>query len=143
MTMMVLAARAGFAIAFGTCLATLWMMCHVVHALGPLVGLKTERQRREVSIQCAQLCFRYLMLAPCWWIKLVGVEEFEQAFLQAKAESGTPYMICNHNSMVDSLVGTALMPSPVSKNMRSLIKLALFSEPLCVPMLSKLIRRGC
>lgn len=128
----VLAARAYFAVAFGVCLFTLWVMCHAVHAVGPLFGLKTKRQRHEVCIQCSQLCFRYLMLSPCWWIKLVGVDDLVRGFNEASAASGTPYVLSNHNSMADSLVGTAIMPPSVSTNMRSLIKLALFSEPLYV-----------
>jgi hypothetical protein len=127
--MIVAAARAGFALAFATCLFTLWVLCHVVHGLGPFVGLSTKRRRNELCIALAQKCFRYLMLSPCWWIRLVGVKELEEEFIIA-AQSGTPYVLSNHNSMVDSLVGTALMPSAISSNMRSLIKLALFSEPL-------------
>lgn len=72
------------------------------------------------------------MLAPCWWIKFVGLDDLVRGFHEAFAASGTPYVLSNHNSMVDSLVGTAIMPPAVSSKMRSLIKLALFSEPLYV-----------
>lgn len=46
------------------------------------------------------------------------------------SEAGTPYVVANHNSMMDSLLVTALIPRQVSYNLRSLIKLALFNQPV-------------
>lgn len=129
--MNLVAARVGFGLAFATCLVTLWTLCHLVHLLGGCLGLRTKRERHAVCVMLSQKCFRYLMLAPCPWVNLVGVRELEEGFREA-AQGGTPYVLANHNSMADSLLVTALIPADISRNMRSLIKLALFSEPLYV-----------
>jgi hypothetical protein len=123
----VILARAAFAVAFVACLSTIWVVCHIVHALP---GFGTKRDRHGYCVIVSQLCFRYIMLAPCSaWIPLVGLHEVDAAWLEA-AKTGTPYVLSNHNSMLDSLLVTSLIPAKVSFHLRSLIKLALFDEPV-------------
>lgn len=45
-------------------------------------------------------------------------------------KDGAPFVLANHNSKLDSLMITGLLPPYISSRMRSLIKLALFNEPL-------------
>lgn len=122
----VLAARVGFAIMFAACLLTIWTVCHIIHALP---GLGPKRRRNGFSIIVSQMCFRYIMLAPCRWINLKGVQEVDEAWHKA-SQAGTPFVLANHNSMLDSLLVTALIPRKVSFNLRSLIKLGLFKIPV-------------
>jgi 1-acyl-sn-glycerol-3-phosphate acyltransferase len=122
----VLAARVAFALAFFTCLVTIWTIAQLIHALP---GFGTKRNRHGYCVGLSQRCFRWIMLWPCWWIKLVGLGELEAAWCEVNS-AGTPYVLANHNSMMDSLLVTALIPSSISFHMRSLIKLALFEEPI-------------
>jgi hypothetical protein len=123
----VLLARVAFGLAFAVCLSTIWVVAHIVH-VAP--GLGSKRDRHGYCVVVSQLCFRYIMLAPCCaWISLVGLTDVDAAWREA-AETGTPYVLSNHNSMLDSLLVTALIPAKVSFHLRSLIKLALFQEPV-------------
>jgi hypothetical protein len=123
----VLLARVAFGLAFAICLSTIWVVAHIVH-VAP--GLGSKRDRHGYCVVVSQLCFRYIMLAPCSaWISLVGLTDVDAAWREA-AETGTPYVLSNHNSMLDSLLVTALIPAKVSFHLRSLIKLALFQEPV-------------
>lgn len=45
-------------------------------------------------------------------------------------EKRAPFIVANHNSKLDSLLITALLPTSLGPRMRSLVKLALFREPL-------------
>lgn len=69
------------------------------------------------------------MLAPCPWVKVHGLEELEKAWGEM-GQGNAPYVIANHNSKLDSLLITALLPVNLGPRMRSLIKEALFYEPL-------------
>lgn len=69
------------------------------------------------------------MLMPCPWVKIHGLPELEKGWRQISGE-GAPYVIANHNSKLDSLLITALLPTWLGPKMRSLIKEALFNEPL-------------
>lgn len=69
------------------------------------------------------------MLRPCPWLKVHGLDEFESILKQMDGQAA-PFFIANHNSKLDSLLITAILPATVSSRMRSLIKLALFNEPL-------------
>jgi hypothetical protein len=137
-TPVVLAARVAFGVAFATCLLTIWTVAHLIHAL-PWFG--TKRERHGYCIGLSQRCFRWIMLGPCRWIKLVGLNELDATWDEVTA-AGTPYMLSNHNSMMDSLLVTALIPSSVSFHMRSLIKLALFDEPV-FGYICKAVGRSC
>lgn len=118
--------QVAFGHAFVTCLVTVWTICRIIRALP---GLGSKRRRRELSIAAASLCFHYIMLVPCPWIKLRGVSELQDSWKHIEKEA-TPIIIANHNSKLDSLLITALLPVRFGPRLRSLIKDALFREPL-------------
>lgn len=118
--------QVAFAVAFLNCLLLLWMLCKLIHILP---GLGSLRKRHEYCIAVSSTCFRYLMIMPCPWIKLHGLPELQEAWKEM-AKGGSPFVIANHNSKLDSLLLTGLIPTWLGPRMRSLIKLALFSEPL-------------
>lgn len=62
-------------------------------------------------------------------MKLHGLPELQEAWKEM-AKGGAPFVIANHNSKLDSLLLTGLIPTWLGPRMRSLIKLALFNEPL-------------
>lgn len=119
--------QVAFALAFVNCLLVTWMLTKLVH-MAPMLG--TQRQREARCIAISSLTFRYLMLAPCAWIRVHGVGELHAALAEAGAQRGAPYIIANHNSKLDSLLVTALLPTWIGPRLRSLIKAALFDEPL-------------
>lgn len=125
---MQLLTRAYFTAFFALCLTTASALSRLVHVLH--LG-STERRRDERCVSLAQACFRGLMLGPCPWIRLRGVDELQAALRDAADEAaGSPYILCNHNSPMDSLLVAALLPKEVGRNVRSLIKAALLDEPL-------------
>lgn len=69
------------------------------------------------------------MLKPCPWLRIHGLEQVEENWNEM-AKSGAPFLLANHNSKLDSLLITALLPLWLGPKMRSLIKKDLFSEPL-------------
>lgn len=103
---LILIQRGLFSISFGICLSSLWLVMKFIHSAGPFVfkGLGTERDRENICIRLATAGFRYLMLSPCSpWIRLFGEKQLDETF-RAAAADGTPFVIANHNSMVDSLL---------------------------------------
>lgn len=70
------------------------------------------------------------MLMPSPWLRIHGLPELQEAWREIEQEKGAPFIIANHNSKLDSLLVTALLPTSLGPRMRSLIKLALFREPL-------------
>lgn len=103
---LILIQRGLFGISFGICLSSLWLVMKFIHSAGPFVfkGLGTKRDRENICIRLATAGFRYLMLAPCSpWIRLFGEKQLDETF-RAAAADGTPFVIANHNSMVDSLL---------------------------------------
>ncbi|CDF32362.1 unnamed protein product [Chondrus crispus] len=119
--------QVGFGLAFLNTLLVLWTVCKLIHILP---GLGPLSQRHAYSIALSSTCFNYLLIKACPWVKLRGLPELEQAWAQMAAEGAAPFVIANHNSKLDSLLITALLPTWLGPRMRSLIKLALFSEPL-------------
>lgn len=116
-----------FACNFLNCLLILWTICkfiHLIPGLGPL------QQREQYCIAVSSVCFRYLMLFPSPWLRVHGLPELQEAWKEMESEKNAPFIIANHNSKLDSLVITALLPRSLGPRMRSLIKLALFREPL-------------
>lgn len=118
--------RIGFAFAFLNALLAIWTVCKIIHLLP---GLGDKRKRHEYSIMASSLGFKWLMLKPCPWMRIHGLPELEEAWREMGRE-GSPFVLANHNSKLDSLLITALLPTWLGPGMRSLIKLALFSEPL-------------
>lgn len=121
--------QALFAINFLNCLLVLWTILKLVYLL-PFLGPK--KRRESISITISNFCFRNLMLRPCPWVKLHGVDELINVLKKANGAEGesSPFFLANHNSKLDSLLITGIFPSFITNRMRSLIKLALFSEPL-------------
>lgn len=115
-----------FGLNFVNCLFQLWLVLKLVY-LVPFFGSK--KRQEEISIKLSTLYFRYLMLWPCPWLKIHGLHELIPAWKAMNGESA-PYIVANHNSKLDSLLITAILPTFLGPRMRSLIKLALFSEPL-------------
>jgi hypothetical protein len=121
-------ARPAFIVAFTACLSNAYALSRAVHLLR--LGA-SERRRNEMSVIIAQSCFRWIMLAPCPWIRLRGIQELQYALKSAAEEAqGAPYILANHNSPMDSLLVSALLPAEVGANIRSMIKAALLDEPL-------------
>ena len=118
--------QTAFAIAFLNTLLVLWTLCKIIHSLP---GLGSKQKRHEYSIATSSICFKYLMIKPCPWIKVHGLDQLEESWREV-AKTGTPYILANHNSKLDSLLITGLLPVWLGPKMRSLIKEALFSEPL-------------
>ncbi|CAN8069894.1 unnamed protein product [Agarophyton chilense] len=119
--------RFKFALSFLICMLATWFVTKVLHLL-PLIG---DRPRREqLSIAVSSTLFWYLMLLPCPWIQLHGLRQLHKAWAEMGGEDRAPFVIANHNSKLDSLLITALLPTSLGPRMRSLIKQALFSEPL-------------
>lgn len=119
--------QAAFALIFFNCLLTLWVICKLIHNVPFLGSLK---KRHEYSIYASSTCFNYLMIKPCTWIRIHGLPELFEAWNQMAQEKAAPFVIANHNSKLDSLMITGLLPPTLGLRMRSLIKLALFNEPL-------------
>lgn len=118
--------QAAFALSFLCSLVVVWTVCKIIHLLP---GLGDKRKRHEYCIATASLGFKHIMLQPCSWMKLHGLDQLEKDWTEV-SKSGAPYIIANHNSKLDSLLATALLPTWVGPKMRSLIKEALFAEPL-------------
>lgn len=119
--------QVGFGVAFLTTLLVLWTLCKIIHILP---GLGSLSQRHSYSIAISSTCFNYLLIKACPWIKLRGLPELEEAWKEMAQAEAAPFVIANHNSKLDSLLITALLPTWLGPRMRSLIKLALFNEPL-------------
>lgn len=115
-----------FGIIFVNCLFQLWVVLKLVYLL-PSLG--TKKRREEISIKLSTVFFRNLMLRPCLWLNLRGLDDLDPVWRAMNGESA-PYILANHNSKLDSLLITAILPTYLGPRMRSLIKLALFSEPL-------------
>lgn len=119
-----------FMLNFANCMLTTWFLCKLIHTLPFLGSLKTRQG------YCVQLCnqtFYFLMVVPCRpWIHLHGFDEFTSTLSapDVRARTAAPFVLANHNSKLDSLLITALFPGFLAFKMRSLTKLALFSEPL-------------
>ncbi|PXF46722.1 hypothetical protein BWQ96_03548 [Gracilariopsis chorda] len=127
MTLVNKLSQLAFALAFLNCLLVTWMLTMMVHVV-PFLG--SRRQRESYSIAISSLMFRYLMVKPCPWIRVRGVNELYESLAEAGKERAAPYIIANHNSKLDSLLITALLPTWLGPRLRSLIKKALFDEPL-------------
>lgn len=115
-----------FGFIFVNCLLQLWTVLKFVYLL-PALG--TKKRREEISIKISTMFFRNLMLRPCLWLNLHGLDDLDPVWRAMNGESA-PYILANHNSKLDSLLITAILPTNLGPRMRSLIKLALFSEPL-------------
>jgi 1-acyl-sn-glycerol-3-phosphate acyltransferase len=121
-------ARAGFTAALTVCLSTCCLLCRAVHVL-QLGG--SERERNGMCVVVAQKCFRWLMLAPCFWIQISGLRELQAELKRASEEAeGAPYVLANHNSPLDSLLFAAVIPPEVGANLRSMVKAVLLDAPL-------------
>lgn len=118
--------RGYFTAAFAVCLAAAAGLARAAH-LAPVAPARAQ----AMSVSAARACFRWLMLAPCPWIRLRGARELVAALEAAARESdGAPYVLANHNSPMDSLLVAALLPDAVGRGVRSLVKAALLDEPL-------------
>lgn len=114
-----------FAINFLNTLIVLYVITKIIHNV-PFLGSK--RKRHEYSIFWSALCFKYLMLKMSPWIRIHGLNELMEAWKQMAKEKYAPFMISNHNSKLDSLMLTGLLPTWLGPRMRAMIKLALFDE---------------
>lgn len=120
--------QVAFALNFLNCLLVLWTLCKILHWLP---GLGDRRRRESRCIALSSFCFRNLMLAPCPWVNICGLNQLYADWRSMDSDPDrAPYVLANHNSKLDSLLITALLPPTLGPRMRSLIKLALFSEPL-------------
>lgn len=124
----VLLGRAAFVVTFTISLASCWLICRVIH-LTRLGG--SRRVREGWCIATFAWCVRWITFAPCFWMRLHGVDDMRAALEEAAKESGgAPFILANHNSKLDSIALSAFMPTNVSYNLRSLVKAALLDEPM-------------
>lgn len=120
------ALRAAYVVLFFSGLTAAAVGCRLA-TLAP--GTLSAKRARAAVVSTA--VFRLALQDAAPWLEVRGAEAVRLRFLEAAAEDGELYVICNHNSPFDSLLVAGLVPlSVASVGLRSFIKALLLDEPL-------------
>jgi 1-acyl-sn-glycerol-3-phosphate acyltransferase len=117
------ACKAWFTVCVLVCFAWCYPLCMLARYVVP--GSTADREGRA-CIAC-HLCFKYLMLLSCPWIKVdsPSLSDWQRLLGREKV-----FLAMNHSSYMDSILFVAACPTSVVWRYRTLMKAGLFDVPL-------------